>query len=62
MSKKVYLSISNGDYNADIDINDMELPRFELNEGCQNYVIITKEPLKDKDFSKICKILDRYYK
>lgn len=57
--KKFYIALSNGDFNQDIDSKDMSLIQFELNEGCQKYIIITEKKLSATDYTKISKILDK---
>lgn len=59
---KVFIATSNGDYNAEID-SDLEIDtiNWELNEGCQNYVIVTKKQLDPDDYSALCSILDKYH-
>lgn len=56
---KIYVSLSNGDFNDETTIDDMELIRWELNEGSQDYVIITKKKLSVEQYTAIGKILDR---
>jgi len=55
----IYVSLSNGDFNDETTIDDMELIRWELNEGSQDYVIITKKKLSVEQYTAISKILDR---
>ena len=53
---KLYIHMSNGDYNSETDIDKIG---WELNEGVQEYVIVTREKLHINDFVKLTKILDR---
>ena len=62
MSKPyVYVHLSNGDYNdKTYDINDLcGTIDFELNAGCQKYIIITRNELSGDDYDKLCEILDK---
>lgn len=56
---KIYLHLSNGDFNDETTIDDMELIRWELDEGAQKYVIITRDKLTTEQYTKICEILDK---
>jgi hypothetical protein len=57
--KKIYYALSNGDYNAESSTNDMETIRWELETGQQRYIILTEKKLSTKEYTAICKILDR---
>ena len=55
MSKmKLYLSLSNGDYNGLTDLSDIG---WELGAGCQDYVLITKKKLTKSQYIRIDVIL-----
>ena len=55
MPKDYYISTSNGDYNSNtVDLTSVE---WELNEGCQKYVLVTKKPITSKQYQRIAKIL-----
>jgi hypothetical protein len=58
--EKIYISLSNGDFNDVTTIDDMELIRWELNEGCQDFVVITKEPITPEDYERVSEILGKY--
>lgn len=57
---KIYVHLSNGDFNDETIETDMELIEWELCEGAQKYVIITRDKISVEDYTAICKILDKY--
>lgn len=57
--KTIFVSLSNGDFNDKTDTRDMESIRWELEEGCQDYVIITRRELSVDEYKQICDILDK---
>lgn len=63
MTKKpyAYCHYSNGDYDDKVwDINDLCASiDFELNAGCQEYIIITRRKLSSDEYVRLCEILDK---
>jgi len=55
--KKHYMATSNGDFNQ--EITEVDTVKWELEEGCQNYAIVTKKKLTDGEYTAISRILDR---
>jgi hypothetical protein len=57
-----YSCIPNGDYNND-DVsleNAFSRAEFELTNGCQNWVLISKDKLSDEQYSKLLDVLSIY--
>jgi len=51
------MATSNGDFNQ--EITEVDTVKWELEEGCQNYAIVTKKKLTDGEYTAISRILDR---
>ena len=61
VNMKFWLSQSNGDYNRDCHGTDdaCETAEWELDAGCQDWVVITKEPLTPNQYDAIMDILKK---
>jgi len=59
MKIKVYSCIPNGDYNnEDISLsNALERASYELNEGCQDWILISKKELTDEQYDKVLEVM-----
>lgn len=55
-----FTHLSNGDFCCPVyDMNHLQADiDFELNQGGQKYILITKRPISVKRYADICKILE----
>jgi hypothetical protein len=55
---KVYIHLPNGDYNDHVILNGDNEVSWELNEGCQKFVLVTKEKIDDDKILPLIKAIE----